>query len=110
MFEDSLLESSSKNEPILKGIHWLIALAIGVVVFLAGFFILPMVSANETKVIATQSMIVAVVLGGFALILFYVLADCKRHGYNGAVWFVFVFLLNLPGSLSPMTMLSARRS
>ena len=97
MFEDTLLESSVKAAPILKGIHWLISLGLGVVVFLAGYFILPMASANETKVIVTQSTIVAVVIAGFSLILCYVLADCKRHGFNPWLWFVVVLLLNLVG-------------
>src|SRR5208337_3025047 len=97
MFEDCLLESSVTAAPVLKGIHWLISIAIGAVVFLAGYFILPMVSANETKVILTQSAIVAVVVAGFALILCYVLADCKRHGFNPYVWFAVVLLLNLVG-------------
>ena len=97
MFEDSLLESSAKMAPVLKGKHWLISIAIGAAVFLAGYFILPMVSANETSVIVTQSAIVGVVVAGFALILCYVLADAGRHGFNRGVWFVIVFLLNLVG-------------
>ena len=97
MFEDSLLESSAKMAPVLKGVHWLISILIGVATFLSGYFILPMVSANETKVIVTQSTIVAVVVAGFSLILCYVLADCKRHGFNRALWFIVVLLLNLIG-------------
>jgi len=97
MFEDSLLESSSKAAPVLKSIHWLISLGLGAAVFLAGYIVLPMVSANETKVILTQSAIVAVVVAGFALILCYVVADCKRHGFNRIVWFIVVLLLNLVG-------------
>jgi len=69
MFEDTLLESSAEAAPILTGIHWLISMGLGVATFLAGYFILPMVSANETKVIVTQSAIVGVVVTGFALIL-----------------------------------------
>jgi len=99
MFEDTLLESSVKAAPVLKGIHWLVSIALGVAVFLTGYFVLPMLSANETKVIVTQSAIVAVVVAGFALILGYVLADCKRHGFNRAVWFIVVLLLNLVGFL-----------
>jgi protein TonB len=97
MFESSLLESSDARAPVLNGTHWLISLGIAVVVFLAGYFILPTISANETRVIATQSAILAVLMGGWALILCYVLADCKRHGFNGVVWFIIVLLLNLVG-------------
>ena len=38
MFEDSLLESSAKMAPVLKGKHWLISIVIGAAVFLAGYF------------------------------------------------------------------------
>ena len=83
--------------PVLKGKHWLISIGIGAAVFLAVYFVLPMVSANETNVIVTQSAIVGVVIAGFALILCYVLADARRHGFNRGVWFVVVLLLNLVG-------------
>jgi len=99
MFEDTLLESSTKAAPVIKGIHWIITLSIAIGVFLAGYFLLPMVSANETKVIVTQSAIVAVVLGGYSLILCYVVADCKRWGFNPIVWFIVVLLLNVVGFL-----------
>ena len=97
MFEDTLLESSTKMAPVLKLKHWLISIAIGAVFFLTGYFVLPMVSANETSVIATQSAIVGVVIAGFALILCYVLADAGRNGFNPWIWFTVVLLLNLVG-------------
>jgi len=97
MFEDTLLESSVKAAPTLKGIHWLISIALGAAVFLSMFFLLPTISANETKVIVAQSAIVSAVIAAFALILCYVLVDCKRHGFNRAVWFSVVLLLNLVG-------------
>ena len=71
MFDDSLLESSAKMAPVLTGKHWLISLAIGVAVFFTFFFVLPMVSANETSVIVTQAAIVAAVVshvpGGYGV-------------------------------------------
>ena len=97
MFEDTLLESSTKMAPVLKGKHWLISIVIGAVIFLAVYFVLPMVSANDTSVIVTQSAIVAVVVAGFALILCYVLADARRYGFNRGLWFAVVLLLNLVG-------------
>ena len=92
MFEGSLLESSTERAPVLTGIHWLISLAIGAAVFFALFFFLPMVSANETSVIFTQSAVLGVVATVCAMILCYVLADCKRHGFNRVVWFIVVVL------------------
>jgi protein TonB len=97
MFEDTLLESSAKSAPILTVKHWLISIAIGVVIFLTGYFVLPMVSANETSVIVTQSGIVAGVITGLALILCYVVADAGRNGLNRGVWFAVAFLLPLVG-------------
>ena len=97
MFEDSLLESSTKMAPVLKSKHWLISIIIGAATFFAMYFALPTVSANDPSVIATQSAIVAVVIAGFALILCYVLADAKRFGFNRGVWFAVVLLLNLVG-------------
>jgi protein TonB len=81
----------------LTGIHWLISLAIGAAVFCTLFFALPMVSANETSVIATQAAIVGSAIAGFALILCYVVADAKRFGFHRGVWFVINFLLPLVG-------------
>ena len=49
MFEDTLLDSSAKSAPILTTKHWFISIAIGAVVFLAGYFGLPMLSANDTQ-------------------------------------------------------------
>ncbi|HTS71878.1 MAG TPA: TonB family protein [Terriglobia bacterium] len=97
MFEGTLLESSTEKAPTLKGIHWAISFGIGVAVFLTLYLLLPTISANETKVIVAQAAIVASVFTAFAVILCYVLADCKRHGFNRAVWFIVVLLLNLVG-------------
>jgi protein TonB len=97
MFEDTLLDSSAKSAPILTPKHWLISIAVGVVFFLTGYFVLPIVSANETSVILTQSGIVGIVVAGLAAILCYVLADAKRNGFNRGVWFTVAFLLPLVG-------------
>jgi protein TonB len=97
MFDDSLLESSTKSAPVLKGKHWLISIAIGAAFFFTGYFVLPMVSANETNVILAQSAIVATVIAGFSLILCYVVADAGRYGFNRGLWFAVVFLFNLFG-------------
>ena len=97
MFEESLLESSTQKAPILKPFHWVVSLVIGAAVFLTLYLVLPTISANETKVIVAQSAIVGSVVTAFAVILCYVLADCKRHGFNRVVWFIVVLLLNLIG-------------
>ena len=97
MFEDTLLESSTKMEPVLKGKHWLIALAIGGVVFGALYFLLPILTGNETSVVVTQATILAGVVTGIVLILCYVLVDSGRHGFNRWLWFAINLLLPLVG-------------
>jgi len=98
MFEDTLLESSPKAAPVLKGYHWLISLGIAGLVFLAAYFGLPVVSFGvETKVVIAQGAILAVVIGCFALMLCYVVADAKLLGFSRGVWFVMVLVLNLVG-------------
>lgn len=97
MFEDTLLDSSSKRAPILKTQHWLIAIGIGVAFFLAGYFVLPMISANERGVIITQSTFVACLFAGWTLVLCYVFADAGRFGFNRWVWVAVNVILPLVG-------------
>ena len=98
MFDENLLESSPSRVPVLKGKHWLISLAIGVVVFLASFFGLRvLVFGAETKVIAAQASILAVLFTAYALMLCYVVADARHLKLNVPVWFVIILLLNVVG-------------
>lgn len=98
MFEDTLLESSPSAAPVLTGWHWLLSIAIGVVVFLAGFFLLPVFSFGvEERVIVAQAAIAGIVFGSYALLLCYVVADGGRYGFNRGMWFIVTLLLNLVG-------------
>jgi protein TonB len=98
MFDDTLLESSPSRVPVLKGKHWLISLAIGVVVFLTLFFGLPiLVFGAETKVVTAQASILGVLAMGYSLMLCYVLADARHLGFNVAFWFVITFVFNVIG-------------
>jgi protein TonB len=100
MFDENLLESSPSHVGVLKGKHWLISLAIGAVVFLALFFLLPVLSFGaETKVVLAQSIIAAVLVTGYSLMLCYVVADASKLKLNATVWFVVVLLLNVVGFL-----------
>jgi protein TonB len=101
MFDESLLESSPSRAPVLKGKHWLISLAIGIVVFLAVFFGLPMLSPGaETKVLVAQSTILAALAMAYALILCYVVADAHHLKLSAPVWFVITLLLNVVGFIA----------
>ena len=97
MFEDILLESSTKMAPVLKFKHWLISCVIGGVVFGVLYKLLPMLSANETSVIATQSAILAGFVTGLALIICYVIVDAGRQGFNKWVWLAINIILPFVG-------------
>ena len=101
MFEESLLESSPSRAPVLKYWHWIISLALGLIVFLTIFFGLPMVSFGaETKVVTAQAIILGVLTAGYALMLCYVWADARHLKLSAPVWFVITFLFNVAGFIA----------
>ncbi len=97
MFDDSLLDSSVRRAPVLTSTHWIIAIVVAVAAFFAGYFFFPILSANSTSVIVTQSVILGLLLGAFALGLAYVLADAKRNGFSRVVWSIIFIVLPLAG-------------
>ena len=97
MFDETLLDSSPSREPVLRGRHWLITLAIGVVGFLLGYFGLPFAETPELKVLITQSAILGVLFFCFALMLVYVYADTRHLGFSTWLWVAVTFLLNIVG-------------
>jgi protein TonB len=101
MFEESLLESSPSRAPVLKYWHWIISLALGLIVFLTIFFGLPIVSFGaETKVVTAQAIILGVLTAGYALMLCYVWADARHLKLSAPVWFVITFLFNVVGFIA----------
>jgi len=101
MFDDTLLESSPSRASVLKGRHWLLSLAIGVVVFLVLFFVLPvLVFGAETKVIVAQAIIGGVVAFAYSLMCCYVWADARHLKLNATLWFVITLLLNIVGFIA----------
>jgi len=100
MFDEFLLDSSPSRAPVLQGIHWLISLAAGVLVFLTVFFGLPVLFVPpEMKVLIAQSVILGSVFFFYALFLCYVYADSRHLGLNTWLWFAVTLLLNLVGYL-----------
>jgi periplasmic protein TonB len=98
MFDESLLDSSPSRVPVLRRGHWLISLAVGIVVFLAAFFGLPMLlGPAETKILVTQSTILGAVALGYALMLCYVSADTKHLGLSRWFWLAFTLIFSLAG-------------
>lgn len=109
MFDDTLLDSSAKRAPVLTGTHWLIAAAATAAVFFAGYFLLPSIEAIEGAALVTQSIILAVVLGGaWTLGVCYVLADAKRYGFSRPVWVIVYILLPLAGFIFYLIYTAAR--
>ena len=76
-------------------------MAIGVVVFVALFFGLRVLSFGaDTKVITAQASIMALLVTGYALMLCYVVADARHLKLSPLVWFVIVFLFNVIGFIA----------
>ena len=99
MLGDTLLDSSPTRESVLKGVHWLVSLAVGIVGFLVGYFGLPLIETPELKVLITQSSIIGAIFLFYALILCYVYADSRHYKLSTWPWLIIVFLFNLVGFL-----------
>ncbi|HEY6270537.1 MAG TPA: energy transducer TonB [Terriglobales bacterium] len=99
MFDETLLESSTSREPVIKSKHWGIALGVGLLGFLLGYYGLGLVLALGTEggALVTQSVILGVVFGAYAMMLCYVWSDTRHLGLSTVGWLVFVAVLNLLG-------------
>jgi len=72
MFDETLLDSSVKREPVLKPIHWAIALGAGIIGFLVGYYGLGLVLAGtEGGALVTQSVTLGVLFAVYGLMLCY---------------------------------------
>ena len=100
MIGDTLLDSSPSREPVLRGRHWLLTLAVGVVGFCVGYFGLPFAETPELRVLITQSTILGVIFFFFALMLVYVYADTRHLGLSTWLWVPLTFVLNLVGFIA----------
>jgi periplasmic protein TonB len=97
MLGDTLLESSPNRESVLKGVHWLVSLAIGIVGFLVGYFGLPLIETPELKVLISQSTILGVIFFFYALMLCYVYADSRHLKLSTWPWMFVTLLFSLVG-------------
>lgn len=97
MLGDTLLDSSPTRRSVLRGVHWLISLAFGILGFLIGFFGLPLIETPEMKVLITQSTILGVFFFFYALIVCYVYADTKHLEISTWPWVIITFVFNLVG-------------
>ena len=97
MFDETLLDSAPAHAPVLKSVHWIIALAAAVVGYVIGYFGLPLLTAAEEKVVITQAIILGVLIGCWPLMLCYIWADCRHFGFSAGIW---VALLTPGGAFS----------
>ncbi len=99
MFDETLLESSPSRAPILNGVHYAISFGAGLAVFLAGYFVIPMISMAETNVIIFQASFLGCVVFAWALMLCFIYADSRHVGLSTGVWVALGVALNLVGYL-----------
>lgn len=98
MFDETLLESSEKRGPVLKSIHWLISIGVGVLGYILGYFTLGLIFAGtEGGALATQSLTLAIVLGFYAMVICYVWADTGHLGFSRPLWVGITVILPLVG-------------
>jgi periplasmic protein TonB len=102
MFDETLLDSSPSRVPVLRAVHWLISLGLGLAGFLAWYFGAPLIFGppeSTTAAIVQSVLYGAIPFLTYGLILSYVYSDAKHLGFNVWVWFVVCFLLNIVGLL-----------
>ena len=102
MFDETLLDSSPSNKPVMTNAHWAASLGVGVLFFLVGYLdIIPgLLSGGDRRTLLTQCIIfLAIPSFAYAAMLSYVFSDARRHGFSAALWMVVVLLLNVVGFL-----------
>jgi len=98
MFDETLLESSEKRGPVLRSVHWLISIGVGVLGYILGYFTLGLVFAGtEGGALATQSLTLAIVLGFYAMVICYVWSDTGHLGFSRPLWVGITVILPLVG-------------
>lgn len=98
MFDEALLDSSPQRAPVLKPIHWVISVGVGVLGFILGYFSLGLIfSGIERGPLITQSSILGVLFFFWGLFLCYTWADARHLGSNAIAWLIVVLLFNVAG-------------
>jgi periplasmic protein TonB len=108
MLSETLLDSSPTREPVLQGRHWLVAVAAAVAGFCLAWFGLLLAEAPLTKMLATQSLILAAVFFFSALMLVYVYADSRHLRLRTWPWIMLTSLLNIGGFIAYLVYSAAK--
>ncbi|HEV2498185.1 MAG TPA: energy transducer TonB [Terriglobia bacterium] len=102
MFDQTLLDSSPDRAPVLSPVHWAISIGLGVLGFLAWYFLVTLFLGrpDSNATLALQSFVFGFIpLFIMALMLSYVYADTRRMHFNTALWFILTLVLNVLGFL-----------
>jgi protein TonB len=100
MFEDALLDSSSRRSPVLRRIHYLLSGLAGTVVFVQGLYLLPSILViTGTRALGIAAALAALTTACFTLILCYVWVDAKEQHLPVWPWLMATLVLNLAGLL-----------
>jgi protein TonB len=100
MFEDALLDSSSRRSPVLRRIHYLLSGLAGTVVFVQGLYLLPSILViTGTRALAIAATLAAVTIACYTLMLCYVWVDSRRQHLPVWPWLTATLALNLAGFL-----------
>src|SRR3989441_2980642 len=100
MFSETLLDSSPVHAPVLRGVHWVISFAVGILIFTGAYFGFGWLQeGTEAKVLITQSAFFGIPSFFFTLAICYVYADTRHIGVRTAPWIAVVVVLNLVGFL-----------
>ena len=100
MFEDALLESSSRPTSVLSRIHYLLSALVGTGFFALGWYLLPwLLILASNRALCLAAVMAGVAAGAYALMLCYVWADTRQEHLRTWPWFGVTLLLNLPGFL-----------
>ena len=97
MFDATLLDSSPEFEPVLTAHHWVAGLCVGIVGGLAGYFILPIVSAPAPAALLTLSILLGMGVMLYELMIWYVLADARHLRLKVWKWSLILLMLNVIG-------------
>jgi len=97
MFDATLLDSSPARTPVLTLRHWEAALLVAVLGWVAGYFVLPLLTVTTPKSRVVESVLLGVGLMFYELMLFYVLADARRLGFSVGKWSAILLALNVVG-------------
>ena len=109
MFEDALLDSSSRRSPVLRRIHYLLSGLAGTLVFVQGLYLLPSILViTGTRALGIAAALAAVTIACYMLMLCYVWVDSRDQHLPVWPWLMAILVLNLVGFLLYLIYAAAR--